>query len=242
MNIQATLSLRATAKFLAVAIFLLLALAAATALLNRTVWLSSLPSEVKSITNDIYREFSVDEEQNIPTWYSSNTLLVCAILLGLIATHKSQTQDRYRWYWAALAVIFGLLALDEFVSFHEEMNKILNLFISFQGLFYFGWVILALPAVSVLAIVYLKWWRNLPKRSRLLMMVAAFLYLGGAVGMEMLGGYAIDRYGPANRLYALFTYFEELGEMSGVATFIYALLDYIYHNLPPITISVTVRD
>jgi hypothetical protein len=67
----------------------------------------------------------------------------------------------------------------------------------------------------------------LPKQPRFYFITAAALYIGGALGMEIIGGVYADFDGQQNLAYALFTNLEEVLEMLGVITFIYGLLHYI---------------
>ncbi|MBD0314367.1 MAG: hypothetical protein ICV86_16405, partial [Microcoleus sp. T3-bin5] len=63
--------------------------------------------------------FNLDREINYPSWYSSFTLLFCAILLGIIASAKKKQGDRYFGHWKALGFIFVFFSLDEILSLHE---------------------------------------------------------------------------------------------------------------------------
>jgi hypothetical protein len=58
-------------------------------------------------------------------------------------------------------------------------------------------------------------------------MLAAFLYIGGALGMEMVGSYIAEWQGQQNLLYALVATTEEVIEMIGIIVFIYGLLYYL---------------
>lgn len=53
------------------------------------------------------------------------------------------------------------------------------------------------------------------------------LYVGSAIGIEILGGQQNERYGTYNLVCAFYYTIEELLEMIGTAIFIYALLLYI---------------
>ena len=61
----------------------------------------------------------------------------------------------------------------------------------------------------------------------ILFLLAGGLYIGGALGMEMIGGYYTDFYGKNNLTYALITCLEEVLEMTGIVVFIHGLLDYM---------------
>lgn len=95
------------------------------------------------------------------------------------------------------------------------------------GLLYFAWVIPGAIFVGACLLVYVKFLSDLPAKTRGMFLIAGTLYVGGAMGMELLGGYHTELYGLENMPYVLITTFEELLEMLGIAVFIYALLSYI---------------
>jgi hypothetical protein len=61
-------------------------------------------------------------------------------------------------------------------------------------------------------------------------MIAAALYIGGAVGLELVGGRYAEMHGLKNLTYSMIATAEETLEMAGVIVFIYALLRYIADN------------
>ena len=56
--------------------------------------------------------------------------------------------------------------------------------------------------------------------------MAGAVYVGGAIGMEMIGGFYQDVYG-YDLTYVLLQTIEEVGEMLGIVIFIYALCYYL---------------
>jgi hypothetical protein len=195
-----------------------------------------------------YRErwislFNLDREINYPSWYSSFTLLFCGILLGIIAAAKKKEDDRYFRHWKALGFIFVFFSLDEILSFHEiliinDLRKALNL----GGLFYFIWVIPGAIFVLLTALAYLKFLLHLPRKTRDLFLLAGSIYVGGALGMEMVCGYYADTVGQRNLIYGLMVSVEEILEMVGVIVFIYALLSYIGFYLEDIDLRFKIAD
>ncbi|HEY9734964.1 MAG TPA: hypothetical protein V6D06_01735 [Trichocoleus sp.] len=179
-----------------------------------------------------YRFLDVDSEQNIPTWYTSKLLLACAALLALIALTKIRNRAPYRYHWAFLAVIFAGLSLDEAIGLHEELIEPMQAAFNLSGIWYFGWVLPAIAGLVVLAFAYLKFFRDLPVRSRRLFFLAAGVYLGGALGMEMVNGSILSGSGgTVTSLYNAFTGLEEFLEMVGINIFVYALLSYLVEAL-----------
>src|SRR6185503_5684324 len=64
------------------------------------------------------RVFDMNEESNIPTWYSGVALLLCSASLALVATVKRRTRDRFAVHWGMLALIIAYMSLDEVSRFH----------------------------------------------------------------------------------------------------------------------------
>lgn len=169
--------------------------------------------------------FDVDLENSVPTWYSSQILFLCAAVLYLIFARKREQKERYTRYWLGLALVFLAFSVDEVVSFHEDVvGYALRSAFGLSGILYFGWVIPAAVLISFFALVYLRLFLDLPDRTRWLFLIAALMYIGGAFGMELVGGYYFDLYGPEHVTYAGITSIEEGMEMVGGALFFYALV------------------
>ena len=171
--------------------------------------------------------FNLDDEQNIPTLFSS--LLdfagagLCVLLWRIGA--PGGTRDAM---WPVLAAALAWVGLDEFCSIHESIVRPLQNEFHFTGLLYFAWVVpygLAVIALGVALIPFL--WR-LPPRTRWLMLASSALYLFGALFLESLGGAIWEvtpyKFAPA---WLLLTTFEETMEMAGMVLFIYAALDLL---------------
>ncbi|MEH1976412.1 MAG: hypothetical protein V7L02_24980 [Nostoc sp.] len=173
-----------------------------------------------------YELFSLDGELNIPAWYSAFSLLFCSGLLKTISVIK--TQDRHFTYWKTLYFIFVYLSLDEAFSFHEiliipSVRQSLHL----SPVFFQTWVIPGAILVGVFAFKYLKFWLNLPHKTRYLFLIAAVVYVGGGLGMEMVGGLLRVDFGRRTLITFIGIFLEEFLEMVGIVIFIYALLAYL---------------
>ena len=79
---------------------------------------------------------------------------------------------------------------------------------------------------------------HLPPATRRLFVLAAILYIGGAIGIEMIGGQHASLYGEQNLEYAIITALEELLEMLGTVVFIYGLLSYMKRYINEFQISI----
>lgn len=174
------------------------------------------------------RLFNLDREMNIPTWYSCLMLISCGLIIRGIFIIKRSLSDRFWRKWKILSIIFFLLALDEIASIHEiliidDLADILNL----PSFWHSVWVI---PGTVLVIIFIWKYWKfifYLPKQLRRYFLIAISLYVGGALGMEMVGSYYDGIDGQQNLVYAMLATVEEVMEMMGCVVFIYGLLTYL---------------
>ena len=231
MRLKILVSPRAVVKYLAIAVVFLT--------------LMSTGIQIGKYVFD-YREdwttmFNLDRELNLPTWYSSFMLGTCSILLRIVAVGKRQQGDRYTKDWQLLSLIFCLLAIDEVLSIHEiliipEVSKALNL----PWFLHSMWVIPGTIFVLWFARRYWKFSLHLPYQSRKHFFSAAFLYVGGALIMEMIGSYIAEAQGQQNLLYAMTATLEEVMEMTGLIVFIYGLLCYLRWWLNKLNLEITI--
>jgi hypothetical protein len=184
--------------------------------------------------------FDFESDSNITTWYSSVTLFISSLLLTSIAIAKKNAQDSYTRHWQILAVIFAFLSLDEVALLHERSGQVLDVLspVEFDGWLYFQWVLIGIPVTLIIVFTYLKFLAHLPTKTRNLFILAGALYIGGALGLEIVAGHqeSLDTYNQF--LYKLFTTIEELWEKLGVLVFIYALLTYMEKYVKQIQISI----
>lgn len=186
----------------------------------------------------------LDRENNIPTYFSSFILLISAGLLGIIAISERRKQNLYSIHWLILSIIFLCLSVDESASLHELLIEPLRRAWNLSGIFYYSWVIPGFMFVVFFAVFYRKFVLALPSRTRYLFLVAALLYISGALGVELAGAYHADSvrgpgdiYGEDNVMFMMIITVEESLEMLGVLVFINALLKYIVVNISDVRFS-----
>jgi hypothetical protein len=175
----------------------------------------------------IAKLFSLDNEGNIPTVYSVLALLFSSILLSTIAYAKNLDSDRYKKHWKILSFIFLYLSLDEAFQIHEKFVDPLRSLLNATGFLYFTWIVPFGFIVVIFLLSYTKFLFHCPATTRNLLIAAGILYIGGAMGMEMVGGYQAYTVGMQNLPYLIIVTVEELLEMLGIVVFIHALLSYI---------------
>ncbi len=178
--------------------------------------------------------FDVNREYNIPAGFSAVILLIAAFLLSTIAVFKKRKGAPYALHWIILAVIFMYLSIDEAVCIHERFNPSARDMFGTGWLPYYAWVIPGSAFVLFFALSYFRFLLHLPMKSRRLFSIAAILYIGGALGIEIAGYHYVALYGPNNLTYNMIGTVEETLEMVGIILFIYALLDYISLNVQEI--------
>jgi len=175
--------------------------------------------------------FEFNKERNFPTYFSSVNLLFASLLLFAIYRFSKRNALGDSRYWLSLSIIFLCLSIDEFASVHERLNDALQASFSPGGFFYYAWVIPGIIICLILAIYFIKFFLRLPRRYQTLFFLSALLFVGGAVGMEMVDGY-LNSSGtrPDWLLFISFTIKESM-EMTGVILFLYSLTDYIKMNM-----------
>ncbi len=162
----------------------------------------------------------LDAEANLPTlfavWLILNVAVVCAVLW--------RTAARDRRYWAGLAIVFTLLALDEFAAIHERFVEPVQERFDTSGLLYWAWVIPYAVGTLLLALVYSRWLIRLDRPLRTGFLLAGALYVGGAIVLEAVSGWYFEREGARDLGFDLISTLEELLELAGLLLFLYVAL------------------
>lgn len=179
----------------------------------------------------LVRLFDLNEEGNIPTYFSASLLLLAALLLATISALKRTSGARYALQWTILALTFLYLAVDEGARIHELLIRPTKELLGGKttGIFYFAWVIPGMAITFLFALFFVKFLLHLPVQTRLFFVLAAVLYIGGAIGMEMIGGRYAEQHG-AYLTFNMILTLEESLEMAGMIVFIHALMTYIEAN------------
>ena len=179
--------------------------------------------------------FYVDHEQNIPTFFSVLLLLFASSLLAIITLLEVKLRAPHASKWAILSFGFLCMAYDEAFSVHERLTLPVRTLLGDDnlGIFYYAWVIPAIALVFVLGLFFIKFLLNLPAITRFSFLIAATIYLGGAIGIELIGGrydelyrYKFNELYGYNFTYSMIATVEESLEMAGIIVFIHSLLSY----------------
>lgn len=174
------------------------------------------------------RLFDLDEEANLPTWFSSLLLLVAAVLLARIAADASRGNGAAHYWWV-LAAGFALMSIDEVAMVHELFNDPQRISSASRSspLLTYTWVVPYALLVAGLGIYFVRFLALLPLATRIRFIVAGGVYVGAALGLEFIEGFVVRLQGHDSIEDSLLTTMQELLEISGVILFIDALLRHL---------------
>lgn len=187
---------------------------------------------------------SLDGEQNLPAFFSVLLLLVASLLLTVVTLFKKVQGAPYTLYWAVLAFGFLFMALDEATSIHEKLHGPMSWLLGEErpAAFHFAWVVPGIAIVLFMGLFFLKFLLRLPAKTRWLFLAAGSVYLGGAIVLELVGGYYASVHGINNWAFIVTSSIEEGFEMAGVIVFIFALLGYMAETFGEVRIGFNVRE
>ena len=183
--------------------------------------------------------FYLDEENNIPTAFSTLMLIFAGVLLAVIAFLWDKQKINHRSKWTVLSLGFIYMAYDEAFEVHELFGKSFKtLFTDGNfGFFYFIWVIPGILIVFILGLFFFRFILQLPSKTRLTFIISAVLYIGGSIGIELIGGKYAEINGFESLSYSMIATLEESLEIAGLILFNWGLLNYLAVNNKEILIT-----
>jgi hypothetical protein len=182
----------------------------------------------------------LDREANLPSWISASLWLLAAMAALPIAL--GQRKDRR--YWLGLAILFAFLSLDEAAMFHERFGDAFGAAFSGNDYLFYNWLLYGLVFIAAIGLIYLPFLWHLPRSTRRGLLVAGGVFVGGAIGVEMIGAAVItgaiepDHLGIFWRLQLMA---EEGLEMLGLTLLIRALLRHLANFRPVLRIRIGAR-
>lgn len=171
--------------------------------------------------------FDLTYERNLPAIFSTFLLACAGILLSTIAYKKFAAKDRYFYHWFVLSLIFFLLSMDEFFEIHEGIDDYIKTTINSETLFARNWVYSGLLFVIIFLFSYRKFFAALPPLTKRGVLFSGAIYVGSALGMEIIGSAFVSSYGLLEFPYLIMTTIEESFEMIGIIIFINVLITYL---------------
>ncbi|OOB91427.1 hypothetical protein B0T42_06100 [Rathayibacter sp. VKM Ac-2630] len=147
---------------------------------------------------------NVNYERNLPAWYSSILLVVVALVAWDLARVERVLHRSPWWAWACVAVTFACLSMDELLQMHEQSSTL---------------AVLLLPLIVLFALATLPLLRALPRRIAFQLIGAGAVFVGGSLGMELIGNLLAETS-------QLLIHLEEAAELIGTALVLAAIAEY----------------
>jgi len=173
----------------------------------------------------IHRQFDLDNEGNIPAWFSSVQLFVLGLVFLLKGRLSEPDRRPLRSFFYIVGAAFLFLSMDESITLHETISRMmadivwLPRFRDDHGIC----IVIYLPILFVGLLALRRnlaaMWRHYGRESRLLA-VGAGMFLLGVVVLEIVS-FQFLRSGSTHTLYLVEVALEEFLEMSGVSVMLY---------------------
>ena len=188
----------------------------------------------------LYNLFYVDRESNFPSFFNAVLLLMAAALLFItFLLNKHNRNSSIKYHWLLLSLIFLFLSVDESISIHEHLTRILPEFgIGGNGYFKFAWVIPYAIVTLFICLYFIRFLLSLQKTIRLGFILSGIIYFAGAIVFEMIGAEIAENKGVINIGYAFASSCEEIFEMAGLIIFIYFILKYLRSEFKLVSITI----
>lgn len=181
-------------------------------------------------------KFDLAGEQTVAAWLSSALMLLCTAPLFQIAALRRRLGEHDVRHWAVLGLIFVGLSMDETVGFHEMTTGPLRAAFNGSGIFLYAWVVPALAFVAVVALAYARFLFGQPAWFRNRCILAGALFVGAAVGFEMMEGAFAEFYLEHRVIHEIAAHLEDVLEFAGILVFLHALLTYLRLHSPDLRI------
>lgn len=192
-----------------------------------SIWLQFNLHSPSKVLVFLVTQINLDAEKNLATWVAVLLLAGNAVLLSLCAvTARDRGESHVRAWWG-LSIIFFVMSLDELVSLHEAVGRLVHIAIGMPGLPSFGWLVPASVIVPLLLWLFAGFLRNLHPTTRRRFLFAGFVYVLGAFGFELVGAVYLGDGSTWDPVYKLISWVEETLELAGQALFMIALAAHL---------------
>ncbi|MGI4896875.1 MAG: hypothetical protein ACRYF3_17365, partial [Janthinobacterium lividum] len=136
-----------------------------------------------------YYTFDLDQESNVPTWWASLQEGLLGLVCLEIGRRARARRTRHGLSWLLLGVAMLFVSADEIAGLHEQLSgHITDLTGRDDGIFRYGWVLVALPVVVVFVLAVAPMMFSLPRTIALELVAGGFLFVLGSAVLEAVGG------------------------------------------------------
>ncbi|NQV37285.1 MAG: hypothetical protein HQ509_04660 [Candidatus Marinimicrobia bacterium] len=182
---------------------------------------------------DFLEDFlDVDDENNLPAWYSSMQLFLVSLTMGIFCAAKINRKEKSTWILLIFPITFLLMSLDEIAMIHEELGEVSDFLLEggrrrntpfrVTGIWMF---LLGIPffiaMLSLILVQLRKYIMDFPNITRKFVLGLS-VYVFSAAGIEIFSNY-YRRGSP----YLIQVCAEEFGEMLGITILLWATLDLL---------------
>ena len=167
--------------------------------------------------------FNIGSRLSVQTIYSVLLLLSLMLLLRIISIEKCKTNGKFCPQWKALPFFALYLALHRGTGVHSLIIDPLvdHLAVLFSQLHVTRFYVTLVLCALIFLFFYTRLFLSLPKRTKLLLIITAVLFL---LGVRKLG-FALNSLEEVN--YLIVETISKWLEMSGTILLLYAFLDYL---------------
>lgn len=172
---------------------------------------------------EIADRFIFNVEASLPTVLSFVLMVTASQLCVLIFfSWRAIQRKSLNTYWLVLSVIMIALAYDETAQFHEKLPS--PIFGDVLGSH--GWIVIGITVLLVLAVLFVPFLLAIPRHLAKRLLLAAAIFLLGAIVIEGIGGLYAFRMG-RNFVYRIITVLEESVELVGMSYLNFVLLEHV---------------
>jgi hypothetical protein len=175
---------------------------------------------------DRFQRFvDLNAEGNLPTWYSVVLMAAAAAAVFAVAGRRRSLDEADWTTWYGLGAVVALMSLDEMTSLHEAAGHLIDERVDVPVFGKYAWIIPGTVAAIAAGWVLLRAVRPLPTMTRRRLTGAATVFIGAALGIEVLEALLLnDGHNYLGDGMHVLTGTQECLEMLGVILFLRAML------------------
>ena len=175
--------------------------------------------------------FYLNEESNIPTYFSGLNLMFAAILTFILSLNRNNVTSVSTNFWRLLSIIFLFLSFDEVAMFHERIYRLTVLFTEYLNTPLVWYVPYSFLALFVIIILWKNFFR-LDFKTKIYMGSSAIMFLMGSIIFEHISNNCESMFQIECGQLTLFwlSSIEEILEMFSICIFNYSVIRIFEKN------------
>lgn len=166
-------------------------------------------------------------EQSLGTWVNTLLLAVAGAAAALNGAVAARLGGQWVRNWWLLGGVLALLSIDEVVGVHDRAMLPLREALTASGVLYYAWIVPAMAVTLVFLLLQVRFLRALGRPTGLGLFLAGAVFVGGAVGLEMVEGLLAEAGQAASLAYDVAVLVEETAEIGSVAWAAHLLLGHL---------------